>query len=187
MAVHDATVTPDPAKKFHVFHQRDFRKPANVSEDSSPAEYPVVATSHSQRNPGVVRKTIGQSVYQVLRQANSKEPASDYRIVHNTLDLSQTSRRNFRIHMEKPKNVAVGSACTGVHLYPPIWLANNNLITKTAREISSAVEACPICDNDLSFRGSFAQVLQKWTYQGRLIKDWDNDREVHSELRKSGL
>jgi hypothetical protein len=187
MAVYDATVTPDPAKKFHVFHQRDFRKPANISEDSSPAEYPVVATSHSQRNPGVVRKTIGQPVHQLLWQANSKEPAGDYRIVHNTLDLSQTSRRHFGINMNKPKNVAVGSACTGVHLYRPIWFAYNNVITKSTRAISSAVVASPICDNDLCFRRSFAQVLQKWTYQGRLIKDWDNDREVHSELRKSGL
>jgi hypothetical protein len=116
MAVYDATVTPDPTEKFHVFHQRDFRKAANINEDSSPAEYPVVATSHSQRNPCVVRKTIGQSVNQVLWQANSKEPASDYRVAHNARNLVQTTARNFGINVNKPKNVAVGSVCSSVEL-----------------------------------------------------------------------
>jgi hypothetical protein len=46
------------AKKFDVFHQGHLRKAANISEDSSPAEDSVVATSHSQQESGVMRKAV---------------------------------------------------------------------------------------------------------------------------------
>src|SRR4030095_14488598 len=47
VAICDATAAIKLAKKFCIFHQRHLRKSANVKEDSSPAEYPVVAASTS--------------------------------------------------------------------------------------------------------------------------------------------
>ena len=46
-AVHHLTVAPEPAKKFHVLHERHFWKAAYVQKGSAPAEYPVIATPHS--------------------------------------------------------------------------------------------------------------------------------------------
>jgi hypothetical protein len=40
----------EPAKEFHVFHQRHFRKTANIDEGRSAAEYPVIAAPYSQHN-----------------------------------------------------------------------------------------------------------------------------------------
>lgn len=48
----------EPAKEFHVFHQRYFRKTANIDEGRSPAEYSVIAASYSQHNTRVMGKAV---------------------------------------------------------------------------------------------------------------------------------
>jgi hypothetical protein len=49
----------EPAEEFYVLQQRHFGESANFAEDSSPAEYPVIAASHSKQNPRVMSKAIG--------------------------------------------------------------------------------------------------------------------------------
>jgi hypothetical protein len=161
MAACDATAVLKSAEKFHVFHQRDFRKSANVNEDRSPAEYPVVATSHPQQNPGVVCKTISPPVNQVLRQANSKKTACDSRIIHDVLDLLQTAPRNFGIDMDKPKGVAVCGARTGIHLYRPIAFTHDKLVARAENKFNRAIRASTICNDNLCARCPLAQMREK--------------------------
>jgi hypothetical protein len=135
----------------------------------------VIATPHSQQKPGVMRKTVSQSIDWVSRQTNSEKTARDLRIIHDVLNLVQTAPWNFGINVNKPKDVAVRGPCTSVHLSRPITLAYDKLITKTAREINCAIVASTVCDNNLCARCPLAQMRKKWPQQRRLIKDRDND------------
>jgi hypothetical protein len=125
----------------------------------------MVAAPHSQQNPGIMRNAVGESINPPSRQANSKKTACDFRIAHHTPDLTQTTPGNFGIDMDKPKNVAVCDTRPSVHLYRAITLAYNKLIAKTAREISRAVVASPVGDNNFRFWRSVTQMLKKWAYK----------------------
>ena len=168
------------AHKSNIFHQRHVGKSADVQEDSSPAEYAVIAASHSQQKACVMRKTIRESINQPLRQANPEVTADDIRVIHYAPDLIQTSQWQFSIDMDEPKDVTARSACTDIHLYGPIGLASNKLIAKARGEVDRAVGTSAVRDNNVSFGRSLAQMLKKWTYQQRLIKDRNNDRELRS-------
>jgi hypothetical protein len=180
VAVRHATAAMELAKKFYVFHQRHVRKAANVQEDSSPAEYAVIATSHSQQNACVMGKAVRESINQSLRQANPEVTADDIRLIHYAPDLIQASQWQFSIDMDEPKNLTARSACTGIHLYGPIRFASNKLIAKARGEVDRAIGTSAVRDNDLSFGPSLAQMQKKWPYQQRLIKDRNNDRELRS-------
>jgi hypothetical protein len=176
-----ATAAIKLAKKFCVFHQRHLRKSANVKEDSSPAEYPVVAASHSKQDACIMRKAIRESINQAFRQANSEVTANHGRIIHDMLDLIQTSLRDFGVDMQKPKDVANRSVHAGVHLYGPIALASNKLIAKARGEISGAVTTSAVHDNNLSSRRSLAQMPKKWPYQRSFAKNRNDDRDLCSK------
>jgi hypothetical protein len=135
----------------------------------------MVATPHSQQDPGIMRKAVRQSINGASRQANSEITASDPRIIHEALDLSQTSVRDFGIDMDKPKDVTVRSTSANIHLYRSIALAYDNLIAKAGREITRAIGASAVGDNNLRFWRSVTQVLKKWAYEWRLIKNRHND------------
>jgi hypothetical protein len=47
-----------PAKKFHIFHQRHRGKSADLKKRGSPAEDSMIAASHSEQNPCVMRETV---------------------------------------------------------------------------------------------------------------------------------
>jgi hypothetical protein len=111
----------------------------------------VVATPHSQQDPGVMRKSVGQPINRASRQAYPEITASDPRIIHEALDLSQTSLRDFGIDMDKPKDVTVRGTSAKIHLYRSIALAYDNLIAKAGREISGAIGASAVGDNNLRF------------------------------------
>jgi hypothetical protein len=162
VAVRHATVALKLAKEFHVFHQRHLRKTADIDVGGSPAEYPVIATPHSQQNPGIMRKTIRQSINVRSRQANSKESACSPGVIHDSLDLTQTFPRNFGIDMEKPENVTMRGASTNIHLYCPIAFAYDKLIAKAHRKISRAVGASTIRDNDLHSGRALAQMREEY-------------------------
>jgi hypothetical protein len=135
----------------------------------------VVAASHSQQNSGVMRKTVRQPINVGSRQAYPEITASDPRIIHEALDLSQTSVRDFGIDMDKPKDVTVRGTSANIHFYRSIALAYDNLIAKAGREISRAIGASAVGDNNLRFWRSVTQVLKKWAYEWRLIKNRHND------------
>jgi hypothetical protein len=79
------------------------------------------------------------------------------------------------IDVHKPKDVAVRSAATSVHLYCSTALGHDNLIAKALCEISRAIGASTICDNNLSSRRPLTQLVKKWPYQRGLVKDGNND------------
>ncbi len=82
--------------------------------------------------------------------------------------------------MNKPKDVTVRSARTGIHLYRPITLAFNELIAKACGEFDGAIRTSAVRDNNLSFGCSLAKMPKEWLYQQRLIKHRNNDRELRS-------
>jgi hypothetical protein len=96
-----------------------------------------------------------------LWQANSKKTARDAGVMHNSLDLTQTSPRNFCIGMEKPKDVAMRGARTSIHLCCPATLAYDKLIARALRAIGGAVGASTIRDNDLRSRCALAQMREE--------------------------
>ena len=167
-------------KKFHVFHQWHFWKAANVQEDSASAEYPVVAAPYSQQDPGVMRKGICQSINVRSRQAYPEITASDIRIIQYARDFIQAPLRNFSIDMHEPKYVAMRGARTHIHLDRAAGRTCNELITKVCSELGRTIATSAISDDNFSARRSLAQVSKKWSYEQRLIKDRDNDRELHS-------
>jgi hypothetical protein len=125
----------------------------------------MVATPHSQQDPGIMRKAVRQSINGASRQTNSKKTSRDLRVIHDLLDLVQTSPRNFGIDMDGPKDVAVRGTRANIHLYRSIALAYDNLIAKAGREISRAIGASAVGDNDLRFWRSVTQMLKKWAYE----------------------
>jgi hypothetical protein len=124
----------------------------------------VVAAPHSKQDPGMMRKTIRQAINPAGRQANSKETACHIWVIQNPCDLIQTVTWNFSVDMDKPKDVAMCSAGTSVHLYRPITLAYDKLITKTTRETSGAIRTSTICDNNLCSRCSLAEMRETWPH-----------------------
>jgi len=60
-------------------------------------------------------------------------------------------------------------------------LALNKSIAKVGGEMSGAIGASTIGDNNFGSRRSLAQMLKKRAYQRCLIKNWNDDRELHSD------
>jgi len=170
----------ESAIKFYVFHQRHLGKSANSDEGSSPAEYPVIAAAYSQQNACVMSEAVRESINQALRQANSEVAANDIRIIHDARDLTQTLQGQSGIDMDKPKDLPARGARAGIHLPATTAIALDKLITKSGGEPVCAIGASAVCNNNLRFRRSLAQVLKEWSYQRRLIEYRDDDRELHS-------
>src|SRR2546423_9697206 len=104
----------------------------------------MVTTSHSQQDPGIMRKAVRQSINGASRQTNSKKTSRDLRLIHDLLDLVQTSPRNFSIDMDKPKNVAMCGTCPSIHLHGPIGFTPDELIAKAHTEISCVIGASAV-------------------------------------------
>jgi hypothetical protein len=64
-------------------------------------------------------------------------------------------------------------------LYGAIALAQHKLIAKPRREISRAIRASALGDDNFSASCSLAQLSQEWSYQRRLVEDRNNDRDLH--------
>jgi len=125
-------------------------------------------------------KAVREPINQSSRQANPEVTANDIRVIHYPPDLIQTSQWQFRIDMDKPKDVTARSTRTSIHLYCPIGFVSNKLITKALGEVDRAIGTSAVRDNNLSSGRSLAQMLKKWPYQQLLIKNRDNDRELRS-------
>jgi hypothetical protein len=170
----------EPATKFDIFHQRHVGKSAYVKESSSPAEYPVIAAAHSQQNSCVMSKAVRESINHASRQANSEVTANDIRIIHDARDLIQTLQWQFRVDMDKPKNLPARGARANIHLPGTTGIARDKLITKPGSEPICAIGASAVCNNDLRFRRSLAKVLKKWSDQSCLVEYRNNDGELGS-------
>jgi hypothetical protein len=98
-----------------------------------------------------MRKGICQSIDAGSRQANSKVTARDLRIIHDALDLIQTSPRDLGINMDEPKDLAPRNLCSNVHLDCPTAIAPDELIAKAHTEISCVIGASAVGDNNFRF------------------------------------
>ncbi len=83
--------------------------------------------------------------------------------------------------MDKPKDFPACGARAGIHLPATTAIARDKLITKAESEPICAIGASAVCNDDLRFRRSLAQMLKKRSYQRRFVEYRDNDRELHSE------
>jgi len=132
-----------------------------------------------------MRKAVRQSVYgRRGRQADSEETATDCWIVHYARDLVQTLQRHFGVCMQKPKNIAACGVGSDIHLLrTAARAAAYNVIAEAFRQAIGAVSASPIDNNNFRTTGSLAQIRQKPAYQWRLIKDWNNNRDLHPSVK----
>jgi len=128
-----------------------------------------------------MRKAVRQSVYDRRGgQADPKETATDFWIAHYPPNLIQRFQRHFGVGMQKPQNIAACGIGSDVHLFRTAALAApDNLIAKSLRQPVGAISARAIDDNNFRPTGSFAQVRKKRLYQRRLVKDRNNNRDLH--------
>jgi hypothetical protein len=89
-------------------------------------------------------------------------------------------RWQLAIDMDKPKDLPARAARAGIHLPGTTASALDKLITKSGSEPIGAIGAAAVCNNNLRFRRSLAQMLKKRSYQRRLIEYRNNDGELHS-------
>jgi hypothetical protein len=169
-----------PTKKFHVFHQGRFGETAQIIKRSAPAENAVITAPDSQQKARVMGKAVRQSIHRALRQPDSKVTASDGRIIHDSSNLIQTPARHCGICMQKPEKVTAGHAGGGIHLSCPVALPSDNLVTKPRRKLSGAIDTSAVGHDDFGSGRPLAQMLEKRAYQWRLIINWNNDRNPHS-------
>jgi hypothetical protein len=179
--MHDAAAAAKSPKKFNIFHERHVWKSPSLNKRCSPAEHSMIAASHPEQKPRVMRKAVRQSVYgRRRRQTDPKETAADFWIAHYPANLIQRFQRHFGIGMQKPQNIATCGTGSDVHLFRTAALAApDNLIAETLRQLVGAVRARAIDDNNFRPTGSLAQVREKRAYQWRLIKDRNNNRDLH--------
>jgi hypothetical protein len=69
-----------------------------------------------------------------------------------------------------------------IHLPGTTALALNKSIAKVGSEISRAIGASAIGDDDFDSRRSLTQMREKSLYQRRLIKNRNNDGNLHSSI-----
>jgi hypothetical protein len=77
--------------------------------------------------------------------------------------------------VDKPKKITARDAAAGIQLCGSMALAHDKLIAKALREINATVRTATVCNNNLRSRRSVTQMLKKWAYERRLIKDRDNN------------
>jgi hypothetical protein len=147
-----------PPKKFHVFHERDVWKSSSFNKRTSPAENSMIAASHPEQKPRVMRKAIRQSVYDRRgRQADPEETATDFWIAHYARDLIQGLHRHFGVCVQKPENFATCCIGSDIHLLrtaarAPLY----NVIAEAFRQPVGAVSAPAIDNNNFRTTGSLA-------------------------------
>ncbi len=128
-----------------------------------------------------MRKAVRQSVYgRRGRQADPEETGTDFWIAHYARNLIQGLQWHFGVCVQKPQNIAACGIGSGIHLFGTAALAApDNLIAEALRQLVGAVSARAIDDNNFRPTGSLAQIREKRAYQRRLIKDRNNNRDLH--------
>lgn len=179
--MHYATTSAKSPKKFHILHEWHVWKSPNVEKRGSSAEHAMIAASHPEQKPRIMRKAVRQSVYgRSRRQPDPKETAADFWIAHYPSNLIQRLQRHVGVCVQKPKDIAASGIGPSIHLFGTAALAAvNDLIAETFRQLAGSVSARAIDDNNFRSEGSLAQVRQEWAYQARLIKDGNDYRDLH--------
>ena len=128
-----------------------------------------------------MRKTVRQAVYRRRgRQADPEKTAANFWIAHYAVNLIQTIRRHFGVCVQKPENIAASGVGSGVHLLrATAFAAPDYLITEALRHPVGAVRTRAVDDNNFRSTGSLAQIREKRAYRRRLIKDRNDNRDLH--------
>jgi hypothetical protein len=179
--MHDTTAAAEPPKKFHIFHERHVWKSSSVNKRASPAENSMIAASHSEQEASVMRKAVGESVDGWRGwQTDPKETASDFRTAHYARNLIQRFQRDFSVCMQKPENIPACCFGSDVHLFgTTARSAPDKLIAEALRKLAGAVGAPAVDENNLRPSRSLAQIRQKRAYQSRLIKNRNDNGNLH--------
>ena len=179
--MHNTTATTKSPKKFHVFHEWHIWKSPSVNKRSSPTENSVISASHPKQKPRVMRKAVRQSVHsRRSRQADPKETTTYLWITHQARNLIQRFQRHFGVCMQKPEYIAACGFGPGVHLFGTAALADSdNPIAEAVRQPLGAVRTRAIDHNNFRATGSLAQIGEKRAYQWRLVKNRNDNRDLH--------
>ena len=141
----------------------------------------MIAASYPEKESRVMRKAVRQSVYGGRsRQADPKETATDFWIAHYARNLIQRFQRHFGVCMQKPENIAACGIGSDVHLFRTAALAApDKMIAETLGQLVGAVGARAIDDNNFRPAASLAQTREKQADRGCLIKDGNNNGDLH--------
>jgi hypothetical protein len=118
----------------------------------------MIAASHSEQKPRVMRKAIRQSVDDRRgRQADPEETATDFWIAHYARNLVQRFQRHFGVDVQEPENFAACGVGSDIHLLrTAARAALYNMIAETFRQSVGAVSARAVDDNNFRTSGSLA-------------------------------
>jgi len=141
----------------------------------------VIAAPHPEQKPRVMRKDIRQSVYDRRgRQADPEETATDFWIAHHARNLIQRFQRYFGVCMQKPEDFAARCLGSDVHLPgTAARAAPYNVIAEAFRQPLGSVSAPAVDNNNFRPTGSLAQSRQERADQWRLIKDRNDNGDLH--------
>src|SRR5437667_11419137 len=106
----------------------------------------MVTTSHSQQDPGIMRKAVRQSINGASRHTNPKKTSRDFRVIHDLLDLVQTCPRNFGVDMDKPMNLVVCGTFLSIHLHGAIGFTLNDFSARTHSQLNDVIGSSAIDD-----------------------------------------
>jgi hypothetical protein len=82
--------------------------------------------------------------------------------------------------VQEPQNIADRGVSARIHLFgTAAFAAPDNLVAEALRQPVCAVSARAIDDNNFRPTGPLAEIREKWAYQWRLIKNRNNDRDLH--------
>ena len=147
----------------------------------------MIAASHPEEEPGVMRKAVGKSINKRSRQANPKVTATHCWIAQYAVNLVQARAWHFSVDVQEPENVAACRTSPSVHLCRSAAFASpDKLIAKAFAQSIGAVAACTVDDNNFSFRRALTEMREKLAYQRRFIKHRNNDRNLHCERSLTG-
>jgi hypothetical protein len=179
--MHDATAAAKSPKEFHIFHKRYVWESTSLNKCRSPAKNPMIAASHPEQKPRVMRKTVRQAIDSRRGwQADPEETATNCWIAHYTPHLIQRFQRNFGVCMHKPENIAPCGVGSDVHLFRTATFAGlDNLFAEAFCQPIGAVSARAVDDDYLRPSGSFAQIREKGTYQLCLVENGNDNRDLH--------
>ena len=128
-----------------------------------------------------MRKAVRQSVHGSCSwQSDPEETATDFWITHYARNLVQRFQRDFGVCVQKPEDIAACRIGSNIHLPgTAARAALDDVIAKALHHLVGAVSARAIDDNNFRPMCSLAQIREKWAYQERLIKDRNNNGDLH--------
>ena len=168
------------AIEFRIFEQAGLGISSCALKNIAPAEKSAIAESDATRPNTNIPNRIAHSVNPPRRHNLQTKASPDHAwIVQSCGDGFQSTGGNSRISVDKPKNVAGGDFCAGVHLFCASKRGGHDVICNRITEIGCPIIATAIHDDDLCPRRDLAEMSEKADDNRRFIQDRHNDRNEH--------